>query len=206
MSYEEMDSFKAGLRKTESGSYDGNRSHNWRWSDGDGEVGAYGVRASNFAIWAGEQGLAGADWRDPEVMEVVVTGKLKEYYARYGDWKLVALAWMAGTDLADASEGDDTVARQNSWMGETIESLATNVIDAMHAAPEKYAGTAGPSDMPFTPGQTRPRTMDKPDAGQLDSKQQLVTLFDSMGTDLAGGKRTDYRQIGAPDGDTEQRE
>ena len=200
MSHEQIEAFKAGLRKTESGSYEGDELHNWRWNDGDGEVGAYAVRSSNFAIWAAEQGLAGADWRDPEVMDLVVTSKLNEYYKRYDDWKLVALAWMAGTDLADAAVDDPTIAAANSWQGETIEALAMKVMDAMQAAPPEHAGPSAPMDMPYTPGQPKPKPQLGVEAGQMDSKQQLLSLFDSMGTDLAGGKRTDYRQIGAPDG------
>ncbi len=204
MSHEQIEAFKAGLRKTESGSYDGNRNHNWRWSDGDGEVGAYGVRASNFAMWASELGYAGADWRDPEVMEVVVTGKINEYYQRYGDWKLVALAWMAGTELADAAVDEPTIGTKNTWMGETVDQLANNVMDAMQAAPEKYAGTAAPTDMPFTPGEQRTtKNLLGVEAATVDAKTQLLSLFESQGTDLAGGKRVDYRQIGAPSGTTE---
>ena len=162
------------------------------------------MRASNFAAWASELGYAGADWRDPEVMEVVVTGKINEYYQRYGDWKLVALAWMAGTELADAAVDEPTIGTKNTWMGETVDQLANNVMDAMQAAPEKYAGVAAPIDMPYTPGEQR---AEKPpfgaEAQQMDAKTQLVSLFEAQGTDLAGGKRVDYRQIGAPSGDTE---
>jgi len=190
---EEIEAFKAGLRKTESKSWEGDPMRRGLWKDGDGEVGSYGVRASNFAYWASEVGLAGADWQDAEVMEIVVTNKITQYYEQYQDWDLVAMAWLGGTDLADAVASEPVARSTNGFEGRSVGDMADEITTNMGQAPEEVAGLPAPPDMPYTPS-VKPKS--KLTTQEVDAKTQLVTMFDQWGTDLAGGQRQDYRQIG----------
>lgn len=194
MGLEQLEAFKAGLRKTETGDWLGASAQRGNWRNGDGPVGSYGVRASNFAYWAAEVGLGGADWQDPDVMERVVTMKLSEYYREYGDWDLVSLAWIGGTALADAAQANPNVRSANKVEGKTVGEISDEVIANMRSAPVEVTGVPpAPEEMPFVPGQTRQR---KPSTAETDAKTQLLTLFSGWGDDLAGGQRSDYREIG----------
>lgn len=195
MGLEQLEAFKAGLRKTETDDWLISSMHRGPWKDGDGEVGTYGVRVSNFAYWAAEIGLGGADWQDPDVMERVVTAKLVEYYNEYGDWDLVAMAWIGGTELADVVGAQPDARSANKYLGRTVGNMADEITQNMNSAPVEVTGVpASPEGMPYEPGVTKSRKLAPKGS---DAKMQLVTMFESWGNDLAGGQRVDYRELGS---------
>lgn len=91
-----------GLRQAESGSVRGQYGQVRVISGNATKVGAYGVRLEDFKIMAEDAGLAGASWRDPKAQDAVVGRTLSRLHAKYGDWRLVMVAWKAGEEVADA--------------------------------------------------------------------------------------------------------
>lgn len=92
MGLEQLPSFMAAIRRMESGSYEGNYSV----VNSIGARGAYQILTDNWASWAKQAGIPGADWRDPRAQDTVARYKMIEYYNRYGSWDLVAMAWHGG--------------------------------------------------------------------------------------------------------------
>ena len=89
-----LSEFMAGLRRMESGSFEGdytiasNPSGPYR--------GAYQIHNDNWALWAQEAGLGGAVWTDRVAQNEVAAHRLQGYYDYFGDWGLVAMAWHDG--------------------------------------------------------------------------------------------------------------
>ena len=88
MGLEQLDAFMAAIRRMESGSFQGN----YRVVNSIGARGAYQILTGNWASWAAQAGLPGADWRDPRAQDAVARYKMVEYYRKYGSWELVAMA------------------------------------------------------------------------------------------------------------------
>lgn len=98
----QLHAFLTALRSAESGGQYANIAE-------DGRRGAYGITPDNWQRWTSQLGLTGAPWQDKDAQDMVARKKATELYDRYGDWKLVALAWWGGTEFADeaAARGAD---------------------------------------------------------------------------------------------------
>lgn len=135
MGAQEVHKFISSLRRHESnGRYD--------YTDADSDRrGAYGITPENWRRWTTELGLTGAPWQSKQAQDMVAREKALQLYSRYGDWKLVALAWWGGTDLADdaATRGADPSI---PMMGE-----AAKVASGLGSAPTRTA-VVSPVDEP----------------------------------------------------------
>jgi hypothetical protein len=95
----ELVTFMAAIRNSESGSFDGN----YGLQNRDG-LGAYGISRGNWSKWTTEAGLPGADWHSRSAQDAVARFKMTQMYNRYGDWRLVQLAWLYGSEAADLAK------------------------------------------------------------------------------------------------------
>lgn len=81
--------------------------------------GAYGITEDNWNRWTRQLGVWGARWQNHTAQDYVARQKLTEYYLRYQDWRLVAVAWWEGTAAADAIATTNELAR-SPWSTEVI--------------------------------------------------------------------------------------
>lgn len=105
----EVGTFAAAIRTAETGSSRGDyaRVHG-RVRQGR-LIGAYGFPSDEWQLMASEAGLAGARWGDPRAQDVVARRMFEALYAKYGDWRLVAVAWKAGEEVADRVAADPSL-------------------------------------------------------------------------------------------------
>jgi hypothetical protein len=98
-------------------------------------LGAYGILDINWDKWAEQAGYKGADWRVPEMQDIVAAYKFTEYYNTYGSWDLVAVAWYAGPGTANKAKelGLDSVGNI-----ENLESFGPNVSEYVNSVMDKY--------------------------------------------------------------------
>ena len=98
-------------------------------------LGAYGILDINWDKWAEQAGYKGADWRVPEMQDIVAAYKFTEYYNTYGSWDLVAVAWYAGPGTANKAKelGIDSVGNI-----ENLESFGPNVSEYVNSVMDKY--------------------------------------------------------------------
>lgn len=98
----ERDTFATAIKMAESGSSEGNYTQ-IKGLVRDGRiVGAYGFPSDQWRELAADVGLEGARWSDPKVQDIVARRTFDLLYRKYGDWRLVAVAWKAGEEVADA--------------------------------------------------------------------------------------------------------
>ena len=99
-------------------------------------LGAYGILDINWDKWAEEAGYKGADWRVPEMQDIVAAYKFTEYYNTYGSWDLVAVAWYGGPGAANTAknQGIDSVANIGN-----IESFRPAISEYVNSVMENYA-------------------------------------------------------------------
>lgn len=93
---QDIGSFLAAIRQTESGSFGGNyrlRTQN--------TMGAYQFMQSQWEEMASLAGMAGGSIADAHTQDLVATYWANRWHKRYGDWGLVAVAWIGGQDSAD---------------------------------------------------------------------------------------------------------
>jgi len=95
-----IDTFMAGIRRLESGSFQGNYSAVGRPVRGDRAIGAYQIMSRYWDSWASAAGIPGASWSDPVAQDHVARHVMQQYYDRFQNWDLVALAWYAGASTA----------------------------------------------------------------------------------------------------------
>jgi hypothetical protein len=130
LALDQLEVFMAAIRRMESGSYEGNYSATGPRSSSLGiPLGAYQIMSANWASWASQAGLAGADWRSREAQDAVARHKFTEYYNRYQDWGLVAIAWFAGPGRADEARrnGISSVGAIKDSLGTSVSTYVTNV-------------------------------------------------------------------------------
>jgi hypothetical protein len=98
-------------------------------------LGAYGILDINWDKWAEQAGYKGADWRVPEMQDIVAAYKFTEYYNTYGSWDLVAVAWYAGPGTANKAKelGLDSVGNIQN-----LESFGPNVSEYVNSVMDKY--------------------------------------------------------------------
>lgn len=104
--------FAAAVRAAESGNPEGNyqqvkgRVRNTRL------LGAYGIPGDEWKQMAADVGLEGARWNDPRAQDAVAKRMFDLLYQKYGDWRLVAVAWKAGEEVADRVAQDPSLLKR----------------------------------------------------------------------------------------------
>lgn len=104
-------------------------------------LGAYGILNINWDWWAKQAGYEGADWRTPEMQDIVAANKMTEYYNKYGSWDLVAVAWYGGPGAANTAlnQGIDSVGDLGNMdnFGPNIQSYVNSVMETYAIELEK---------------------------------------------------------------------
>lgn len=136
-------------------------------------LGRYQIMSANWPSWARQAGIPGADWRDPRAQDRVARYKMTEYYNRYGNWELVAVAWFAGPGNANkaAAHGVDTVGQVKDILGTSVTKYVNATAGRMSAPPMQEPG---------------PAIQDR----SINSRRLLAAVFGSMSNAIAGGQRT----------------
>lgn len=101
----------------------------------------YGTATGRFQImskiypgWAREAGVDPNDW-SPAAQDRVARFKMSQYYARYGNWDLVAVAWFAGPGTADKAKknGIGSVGGRSDSLGTSVSKYVQKVKAGMSA-------------------------------------------------------------------------
>ena len=189
MENNELNIFAAAMRKTETGKYDPkHRATNyigWDSTRGTRLVGSYSIPEDYWPVLAAKAGLPGARWQDPTAQDRVMKGVFQELYAEYQDWRLVAVAWKAGQDVADNLLNDPT-GLQREKTGNLAKFVETVMADAKEyqgpELPEPAEGEMA-STNPFFAGNNQ---TDTPATGNSSTKpgdmvrSVLVTMRDAQ--------------------------
>lgn len=170
MGISQINLFLARLRDRES-----KGSYSFFGEEGE-RLGAYGVTPANWRRWTAQYGLTGAPWQNKAAQDSVAHQKVTEYYERYGNWELVALAWWGGTEYADSVANEGIVA-QAELGPEAIELAA-----GLRSAPRQVGGYGPtPPDLPSS------------DAGR---ETQLTTALKAAGhVERAGAPVTESSEM-----------
>lgn len=89
------------IKMAESGNSEGDYTKVGGLVRGARLIGAYQFPSDQWDQMAADVGLPGARWRDPRAQDLVARRTLDLLYQKYGDWRLVAVAWKAGEEIAD---------------------------------------------------------------------------------------------------------
>ncbi len=132
--------FMAAIRRLESGSYNGNYAAVGVPTESLGRaLGAYQIMSANWGSWARQAGIAGADWRDSSAQDTVAEHKFTQYFNRYQDWGLVAIAWFGGPGAANKAEDNfASVAGRTDVLGTSIGKYVSLIETYMDKAPDVY--------------------------------------------------------------------
>lgn len=157
--------------------------------------GAYQILDSNWGGWAAEAGVGGANWKDPAAQDTVAAYKMNQYYEKYGDWRLVAAAWFAGSGTADrlAANGiNDTEALMRSdALGTTVGGYINKAVRLMNSSTTGGSPGAAPTTPAAPPGgQAGPTTATPPSADLIDPKTFVGNVFSQVSNLIAGGARS----------------
>jgi murein DD-endopeptidase MepM/ murein hydrolase activator NlpD len=117
----DLASFLAAIRHTESGNFDGN----YRQRTG-GAVGAYQFIEAQWQVMAEMAGIGGSPIGDAHAQDLTATYWANRWHQRYGDWGLVAAAWIGGQDSADriAIRGfENTSVIKNPQIAQYVDSV-----------------------------------------------------------------------------------
>ena len=154
MGIEQLDSFMAGIRLVESGSAAGNYSAIGPTTpEGNRARGAYQIMEQFWDGWAAQAGLPGADWHSRAAQDRVARYKFTQYYNKYRDWALVAIAWFKGPGIADQAQRDGPLsvfAIQDRTTGTSIKTYVQRVLEHLGEA-STPAATAGQPAPPTPP-------------------------------------------------------
>ena len=133
--------FMAAVRTAESGSPEGNYDLIGPLQSGYQGRGAYQISAQNWEVWSQDAGLAGADWRSSEAQDIVAATVMGRMFQRYGNWELVAAAWIGGPQSADHLASIGYVGNQ-TIQNQAINDYVKSVANAMGAPQtEPWTGT-----------------------------------------------------------------
>lgn len=107
--------FAAAVRAAESGSPKGNYEQIKGHVRGTRLLGAYGIPGDEWSQMAADMGLEGARWNDPRAQDLVAKRYFDTLYRKYGDWRLVAVAWKAGENFADALTQNPSILNEPDY-------------------------------------------------------------------------------------------
>ena len=117
----EIDAFMAAISSTESGG-DYTASN----SVGPGHYGKYQISNANWPVWAERAGLGRHAAKTPENQEIVAKKIMGDYYAQFGNWRDVAIAWFAGPGAVGRADAE---SRSDGNM--TVREYADRAVDRM---------------------------------------------------------------------------
>lgn len=153
MALDQLDAFMEALGEVESG-------NNW---DAVGPYtgstygrarGRWQIMSAIYPAWAREAGVDPNDY-SPAAQERVARHKMSQYYARYGSWDLVAVAWFAGPGRADRAKarGINAVGGIKDMLGTSVSSYVSKVVGGMgYTAPSPRTAPANPRQADLAQG------------------------------------------------------
>ena len=106
--------FAAAIRAAESGSSEGNYQQVKGKVRSARLIGAYGIPGDEWSQMAADVGLEGARWTDPRAQDLVARRVFDTLYRKYGDWRMVAVAWKAGEAVAARVAQDPSLLNEPS--------------------------------------------------------------------------------------------
>ena len=158
----ELNIFAAAMRKAETGQYEEKHRQTSYvgWDDRRATrlVGSYAIPETDWPAIAAHAGLPGARWQDPAAQDRVVKGVFADLFEQYQDWRLVAVAWKAGQEVADQVQADPTALSR-----EPTGALAKFTDTVMNEA-KTYQGPALPVPNEGQPEVVNPFTQMVPEA------------------------------------------
>lgn len=136
--------FARAIKRAETGSFEGNYK-SARVGQRPGRIiGAYGIASEFWDALAAQAGLEGANWRDPAAQDAVAESAFKALYEKYGDWRLVAIAWKAGEAVADAVAANPALLKDQRLV--SVKEYAQKVM--------RFASEVVGTDQPTSPDGT----------------------------------------------------
>jgi hypothetical protein len=134
----EIDAFLAALSGQESGG-----DYTVPNKTGSGAYGKYQIMPGNWASWSRRAGLPPGSPQTPANQEIVARQIVGDYFAQFGNWRDVAVAWYSGPGGV-ASKRYSTRAQKG---GPSISRYADEVMARMAAV---RRGTQSPNAVPGT--------------------------------------------------------
>lgn len=165
-------------------------------------LGAYGIVEDNWANWAKQADLEGADWHDPKAQDAVAKNKMAEYYNKYNSWDLVAIAWFAGPGNADIvmrntdleplllSEDAENLPSIMSLQDVLGKSVKDYVDDVMGNLNKELESKGLPKAERYTakPKSKQAPMIDQPDVPMQD-ETYAVNIINALSQNTAAGQR-----------------
>lgn len=110
--------------------------------------GRYQIMETIYGAWAREAGYSPDDF-SPAAQDAIARKKMSDYYARYGSWDLVAVAWFAGPGKADKAKraGISSVGGASDMLGTSVSTYVSKVMGGMTDLRDPGTAKAG-RDMP----------------------------------------------------------
>lgn len=116
---EDIDAFMSAIGGLESGG-------NYGAQNPGGAHGKYQIMPDNWGPWATRAGLGPNAPQTPQNQEIVAKRKMMDYYAQFGNWRDVAIAWFAGPKAVGAAGAG---SRSDGNM--TVREYADSILDKM---------------------------------------------------------------------------
>lgn len=137
----DVDAFMAALSGQESGGDYGAVNR------GSGAQGKYQIMPANWPEWSRRAGIPGAP-RTPQNQEIVARQIIMDYFAQFGNWRDVAVAWYSGPGNV-AGKRNSTRAQRG---GPSISAYADQVMGRMGQVRRSGAAAGGAAGGAMTVG------------------------------------------------------
>ena len=164
-------------------------------------LGAYGILDINWAGWAKEAGMEGADWHDPVAQDTVAKFKVQQYFNKYNSWDAVSVAWFAGPRKADTlTKGGTINFNESDNQGLSVREY----VDSMNNLVSEELMNMEVPIKPYTPPQIIEGPQTNPVVDSQRSQQEVFAaqILDAMTKANAGGNRPSFEsQVPAQAGD-----
>lgn len=141
MSLGELETFMAAIRRLESGSFAGDYTRpgptvTSGQYKGERAFGAYQIMPGNWPVWSAAAGYKGAHYANKAAQDGVARFMFRQLYQKYGDWRLVAIAWFAGESRARraAESGISSVGGIRDVLGTSVSGYVAKVEQFMREA------------------------------------------------------------------------
>lgn len=131
---EDIDAFMAAIGGLESAGSGGYNAEN----AGTGAHGKYQIMPDNWRPWATRAGLGPDAPQTPQNQEIVAKRIMMDYYAQFGNWRDVAIAWFAGPRAVGAPGSG---SRSDGNM--TVNEYADSILNKMAQIKGSGGGPAG---------------------------------------------------------------
>lgn len=129
----DIDRFMAAISGQESGGNYG------AVNEDSGAAGKYQIMPENWGPWATRAGLGPNAPRTPQNQEIVARRIMLDYYAQFGNWRDVAVAWYSGPGRV--AELRNSTRAQGKYP--SIAKYADTIMDKMGAIPSGEPGGSG---------------------------------------------------------------